>query len=240
MNLTTLAKNILYNKKQNKRITTSSFPSSLTVESEIVDKLKRLEQYTNKNADNRTQGAAGYEYALSAVFLVDKLYLSDPIRGNYQNVRVGTSLQLKPIYQGSRNEKVRFELTLNGKKRTTSTYETGKINKLFLYGVAASFHTHPKYFHNESLSQYTFFSPQDIASLVRGGLYISGLVFDRYLWLACKVDGATMIPSNKLSAGSRAELEGYDRLVSYVKSETWSEYGVMFYEGKLGGKLNRL
>lgn len=241
MNLTILCKNILARKKKGTSISSGVYPSKLVLESELTDKLRKLESYTNSNEKNRTEGAVGYEYAITGVFLIDTLYYSNPIVGDYKHVSTATRSNIKPVYVGSKNEKVKFELQINDKKVTTKLYKTEDISKELLYGIAAQFHTHPKYIHTQAISQYSFFSPQDIASLVSGSGYILGLVVGRELWIAGKTDQSRMIPNTILAHASKLEaLQGNESVVSFLRSQSIKDYGIVLYFGKLGGSLTKV
>ena len=240
MNLTDVSKNIFLTKKKQKKIQLNMYPKYVIVPSNIVSILKTIEGYTNYDKNKKNIGSIGNEYAVSIIFFLDKLYPTKNIKGDKTQVKFSTSLKITPFYSGKLNEKVMFELNINGNITKTQSYKTKDIVSNLLYGIVGSFHTHPKFNHTENISQYSFFSNQDIFSLVNGSMYFSGLVFNRYIWLACKSDDSNLVPEEILREASRAELTSYDNLKKYVSSVKWSEFGLCLYEGKFGEKLNKI
>jgi hypothetical protein len=210
-------------------------------ETEVSKKILEINNLTNKESfeKGRQQGAIGWEYAFSILFFIDNIYISKVISGNYQSVSIGHKYNFVPTYT-EQNKKVEFEIQLDDKKYKTKIFETEKIRENLIYGIAINFHTHPKYLHMPGISQYTFFSPQDIASLLNGSAPVQGLVMGPDLWLACRTKDSKMISPNLLSEASRIELnQGVDKIELFIK-QNFKEFGIVFYHGKVGGKIKRI
>ncbi len=238
MRFTALSKTLLNKTKEGKELVASDYPSDIILDSHVTSSLKSIENYTNSSG-NKQQGAAGWEYAVTAFFLIDEIYISSAIAGDYSSVSIKNSVDLKPLYKDN-NTKVQFELSIGKKKFKTKYYITSELMNGYLYGNVASFHTHPKYFLSPGTFQYTFFSGQDIISLLSSNAPILGLIAGRKLWLACKTSKSRMIPNGVLAEASQIELmQGQDGLNKYVK-ENLKEFGIVFYAGSLGGRLNKL
>jgi hypothetical protein len=236
-----LSKQILKKTKEGKEITAYDWPSDIILEKDIVNKAKDLSSFTNKEGFfPKKSGAVGWEYGFSTLFLIDEIYISKSISGNYQSVSMGHSFSFKPVYSED-NSKLKFEILLDDKKHISKSYETKTLsNDSVIYGLSASFHTHPKFYHQTGQAQYTFFSGQDITSLLYGRTPILGLIAGSKIWLACKTSISRMISGEHLAQASRIELEqGNDAVTKYIK-ENMKEYGIVFYYGSLGGGLQKL
>lgn len=241
MKFSDLSKTLLRKVNKNDALTSSDYPSDVYFETEISKKIVEINEYTNKDSfeNGRSEGAIGWEYAFSILFFVDNVYISKVLKGNYESVSINHSYSFNPIYL-NQNKNVQFEIKLDDKKYKTKSFETEKIRDNLLYGITATFHTHPKFIHSPGVSQYTFFSSKDIGSLIYGRTPILGLVMGRDLWLACKTKDSQMIDPGLLREASGIELnEGIDKLPSFVKKEM-KDFGIEFYYGKVGGSLKRL
>jgi hypothetical protein len=248
MMLTDLSKNILGKLKIQSSLSISDWPSDITLESEVTKNLRSLESYTNKESFlTPSQGAVGWEYGIYIYFVIDKIYISNTIKGDYESVNISKKINLDPVYLNEKKqvsqsggEFVKFNLELNGKKVTTNTYKTRDLQTGLINGVIANFHTHPKFYHDKNTSQYTFFSSQDISSLIYGRTPMLGLLAGSNIWVCCKTSISQMIPSQLLSEASRLELnEGVNGVNLFIQNAL-NDFGIVFYHGTFGSKLRRL
>jgi hypothetical protein len=248
MMLTDLSKNILTKLKNTGSLTLSDWPTDITLESEVTKNLRSLESYTNKESFlTPSQGAVGWEYGIYIYFIIDKIFISNTIKGDYESVNISKKVNIDTVYLNEKKqisksggEFVKFNLDLNGKKFVTNTYKTKDLQSGLINGVIANFHTHPKYYHDKNTSQYTFFSSQDITSLLYGRTPILGLLAGNNIWICCKTSNSQMIPSSLLAEASRLELnEGVNGVNKFIQSSL-SDFGIVFYHGTFGSKLRRL
>ncbi|MDQ6985035.1 MAG: hypothetical protein Q9M91_00310 [Candidatus Dojkabacteria bacterium] len=240
MKFSILTKNIISKEKKGEAITSSTYPKDTYLDSEIIKKLKDIERFTNNEGFlTKKSGAVGWEYAVSLYFLIDKIYISKPISGNYSSVNVGGGARVHPIYSQD-NSNVKFELEIGDLKQITKNYKTKDLGSEIRFGKAATFHTHPKFYHDENTYQYGFFSHADISSLLYGNSSVLGLIAGNNLWLACKTNDSRMIPNELLSEASRQEvISGVESMKNFVSSNL-NEYGIIFFFGSFGGKLKRV
>jgi len=233
MKLLDLSKVILRKQKAAKQISSTDYPDKITVDRDFVNKLRTIAGYTD-STKSKEQGSGGWEYEMSVIYLVDKFYFTKPVSGDYSSVQSKHSIGYKPIYSND-NTKVNFEIDLSGKTQKSPTYKVQDLQKELLFGFIATFHTHPKYFHDRNTFQYTFYSGADIVSLLNGRAFCSGLIAGDYVWLACKTKHSTMIPNEYLSRATQLEFEsGNDAVAKFVK-ENLKQFGIVFYYGLLSG-----
>lgn len=238
MDFTQLSK-ILLEKASIGERTSSIYPSSLYFPSHVSKILKSMSGYTNKESFANKTGPVGWEYAASVLFIFDSLYISDTHSGNYESVMYSHKYSFKPEYLNN-NTKLRFNIQFDNKKYTSKLYDPKNLGSRINHGITASFHTHPKYYHNADLWQYTFFSGKDIATLLGGRTPVQGLIMGKDIWLACKTNSSTMVQAELLNQASKIELhDGMKGLKSFVSSNL-KDSGIVFYHGSVGGKLNKV
>lgn len=239
MDLLKLSHNLFKKRAEGKPFESKDWPSNISLPKDVSSRAKDIEKFTNKNANGQREGSGGWEYAFSALVVMDKIHISKAISGDYGSVQVKHRYGLNPFYKDN-NYKVQFEVQFDDRKVKTTWYDTPKIQQFFPHGIIASFHTHPKYYHQDGSFQYTFFSGQDISSVVHGGIPIQGMIAGKHMWLACKTANSVMIPNELLSEASRIEYrEGMNAVPNYVKSN-FAQFNVPIYFGNVGGSLNRI
>ncbi len=233
MMLTQLAKAIIALKKEGKPIGLKDWPSNVTLETDITSSLKKLSKFTNVNL-NKKEGPSGWEYEMTFIYFIDKLYPSEPVSGDYSQVRFSHSFNAVPEYK---SDKVRFKVQIDKKFHLTEYYDPAKLGNIS-YGFIASFHTHPLYkFNNQGT--YSFFSPADIKSLLFSNSPILGLIAGNHLWLACRTSSSKFPSNNELQSVSLYEKEGIEEMEKMVK-ELMTDDSIVFFSGKLGSRLKRI
>lgn len=238
MDFTQLSKTLL-EKASKAQLNPSVYPSNVYFPSHVSKVLKSMSGYTNKESFSNKTGPVGWEYAASALFVYDSLYISDTHSGDYEQVSYSHKYSFKPEYL-SNNDQARFNISFDSKTYKSKIYKTKDLQNRISHGITASFHTHPKYYHNEERWQYTFFSGKDISTLIYGRTPVQGLIMGKDLWLACKTETSSMISNEYLREASRIELyDGMDAVKSYVQS-SMKGFDIVFYFGKVGGKLGKL
>ena len=239
MNFDKALKKLISLKNQNQPLTYSTWPKELYFDSSLVSKLKDLESFTNKEyfLISKQKGSIGWEYGINGYFLVDTMYFSKPISGNYSSVSTNQRIQVKTKYD--KDKKVYFELVLDDQVQKSKKYDPDSLGELFLKHVV-TFHTHPKYYHDANTFQYTFFSMNDILYLLQTNILVLGLIAGNTIWLACKSSSSKLIPETKLREVTDLELNGGSKkMIQYIKTNL-VEYDIMFYYGSFGGILKKL
>lgn len=242
MTLTEISKNFLPILQGGKYPKFSQWPSSILLESAITESNRKINKMTNSEGffSKREHGAVGNEFAFSVLYFYDQIYISRILSGDKQSVSISHRYSAKPIYN-SDNTKLQFEISFDQKSFKTRFLETKLFNKVkLIHGIVATFHSHPKFYVERGVYQFTFFSGQDISSLIYGRTPVLGLVAGNDVWLACRSDLSVMIPSNLLQEATRLELEkGNDEVVKFVKSN-FKDFGIPIYKGKIGSRLQRV
>lgn len=220
----------------------SQWPSSIILESAITENNRKINKMTNSEGffSNREQGAVGNEFAFSVLYFYDQIYISKVFGGDKQSVSISHRYGAKPVYTKD-NSKLNFEISFDEKIFKTKLYDSKLFSGTKLnHGIVATFHSHPKFYIERGVSQFTFFSSQDISSLLHGRTPVLGLVAGSDVWLACKSDISSMIPGNLLQEATRLELEkGNDEVAKFVKSNL-KDFGIPIYKGKIGSRLERV
>lgn len=242
MTLTEISKKFLPLLQEGKFPKFSQWPSSILLESAITENNRKINKMTNSEGffSNREHGAVGNEFAFSVLYFYDQLYISKVFGGDRQSVSISHRYGAKPIYT-SDNKKLQFEISFDEKNFKTKLYESKVFNGIkLIHGIVATFHSHPKFYIERGVSQFTFFSGQDITSLIYGRTPVLGLVAGSDVWLACRSDISAMIPGNLLQEATRLELEkGNDEVAKFVKAN-FKDFGIPIYKGKIGSRLERV
>lgn len=218
----------------------SEWPNEILIESNVLNKLKEIEKYTNKESFlTRNQGAVGWEYGLHIYFLVDEVFPGKPISGTYNSVSVSEQANVATEFNKNRS-KVKFILNIGGSNQKTKDYDSSILQERVEFFRLATFHTHPKNYMNDGTHIYTFFSIQDVFALLRGNIMIEGLLSGKDIWLMCKTSESKMISPQLLSEATREEMLGGTKgVIEFVKNNL-NDFGIVFYQGSFGSKLRRL
>lgn len=240
--LQSVIKKYFENIKNQKRIDRSIYPQSIYFSTELIEKIKTIRSYTTPSAgffaSKDKVGISGWEYAIQCVYFVDKLYIGKPIAGNYSSVSISQKIHVEPLYRNN-NQEVSFSLHIGDLQQKTAWYQTKNINKP-IFGVGALFHTHPKVVDREGNVHYSFFSGQDIHSLIYGNSPIVGLIAGSDIWLACKTSSSANISGSCLnSINSNTKQRIFIEQNSEIKKELFDS-NIVFYEGTLGQKLTKV
>lgn len=235
MQLTKLAIEILRKRKEGKEIRLSDWPSDFTIETEITTNIKRLSGYTNSNK-NKRDGASGWEYEMTYILFFNKLFPSEITSGNYSQVTYSHSFSAKPE---QKDDKVRFYVLIDSKKYKSDWFEVKKVNEEMIYGHVISFHTHPLQKQEGKSLGYSFFSPADLHSLLRGPSPMIGMIAGSDLWIAGRTSSSKMPDPNDLMEVSRAEEIGIFNMQAKIK-ELLKETDIAFYSGRVGGRMRRV
>lgn len=216
------------------------------------EKIATLRKYTDSGADNfseKHQGSTGWEYEMMMVYIDGKFFYSTPTTSKDYN-------------QVQSKHDIRFELEHDFKSKTPSVkdhifVDDKKVGSLIAYGqeqiqarnkkmqektfqagFVCHFHSHPQIqLQGTERRIYTFFSPQDLNSLMYGSTPLMGLVTDR-LWLLVKPGTNNLAPTHQeLQEVTRVEVQNPESLPDaagkLMQKYNWTLYTARFGEGKL-------
>lgn len=238
-------------------------------------KVKDLREFTDRSSDKFSeghQGSTGWEYGFDLVVVEGKYFYTQSYTSrNYEQVQSQTSLKVEPSWQdyGSAGKKILVD------KIFLNQVEVGKINYIeepqikeriakaydgkLQIGFISSFHSHPRNQYvlpnGQKYFIYTFFSEQDLKSLMGGRSHMLGLVTDR-LWIAARTDTSSMPSQAELSAITQLEYditlkqtrEGitpngnsaeYQEFIN-LASDTFRKHNIVLYMAKFGSKLAKV
>ena len=134
----------------------------------------------------------GLERALSVFWADGELVVTSVVKGDETSVKSNHNLNVKYSPHPTRKGYLRKEIYLNGKLLKRKDIYHKNIPKKVTVEYLFNIHTHPKSSNTETVS-YSFFSKQDVSSLLSSGAIISGLVTDR-LWLLVRTSESPISP----------------------------------------------
>jgi hypothetical protein len=233
MNLTQLANLIFKNRKLGRKLAIGQWPSNITLETNVQKSIQQLSKYTHQEGiimKSERKPGSGWEYEFSLLYFIDKVYPTPSVTGSHTQVTFSHSLS-SDIEYNNENTKVKFNLKIDSKSVKTDWYETNKLEQPIQAGFFGSFHTHPK----RSDGQYSFFSMQDISSLLNGSHELIGIVTYKKIFLACRTDNS-VIPGPE--AFSKTNVSGIEN-ISRSDLEGFLDSSIILYGGTVGAKLTR-
>lgn len=224
-----IAKKII---ESSKLLELSQYPEIISFDSKTVANIKSIHSYTNPTRLFKKDGLSGWEYAFSIFFLIDELYISPIISGTYQQVQVAHKVSFKTI--PLQNERVSIEIALDKRTFKSKPYPYERLRSRVNQGFIASFHSHPTEM-VESKAYSSFFSAQDIRSLVYGSIPMLGLVTHTDIWFLGKSKGSQNISVSVLQESSRLlNKEGVLAVKQFLKQSA-KDSGIAMYQGRVGG-----
>lgn len=120
----------------------------------------------------------GNERAISVFWIDGELLLTSVAKGDESSVKTNNNISVKYVVHPSRKDYFRKEITVNGSVvKRTDVYKE-KIPKSVDIKYLFNMHTHPKSMNGD----FSFFSLQDINSMIGSKAVITGLVTDK-LWI---------------------------------------------------------
>lgn len=147
-------------------------PQSILIDPKITSKLIKLYKLTRSDE---------FERAISLYWADGEYVISDENRGNRESITPNSRIEVKYVPM-SKVGYYKREIYLNGKKYSSKELYHTKVPKVIEVHYLFNFHTHPPHFDSTGAARYSFFSAQDIKSLVKSGSVLSGMVGDK-VWL---------------------------------------------------------
>lgn len=210
----------------------SHYPEIISFDSKILTSIKSIHSFTNPTRLFKKDGLSGWEYAFSVFLLIDEIYVSPIISGTYQQVQVAHKVSFKTI--PLQNEKAIIQIELDKRTFKSKPYSYELLRTKVNQGFVASFHSHPtELFDSKSYS--SFFSAQDLQSLLYGSIPILGLVTRTDIWFLGRSKVSQNIPVQILHEASLVlNKDGTSELKRFLKQST-KDYGITMYHGRIGG-----
>jgi hypothetical protein len=134
----------------------------------------------------------GLERAVSVFWVDGELVVTSIVKGDEKSVKSNHNLNVKYSPHPTRRGYLRKEVYLNEKLLKRKDVYHKNVPKKVVVEYLFNMHTHPKNSNTETVS-YSFFSKQDVSSLLSSGAIISGLVTDR-LWLLVRTSESPSSP----------------------------------------------
>jgi len=192
-----------------------NLPRQISFPYEFWDDVRKIHELTKKD---------GLERAISLFWADGELIVTSVVTGDEGSVKSNHSVNVKYIHHPTRKDYLRKEVFLDGKvlKRKDVYYK--KVPKKVSVEYLFNMHTHPPHVGNDGVSRYSFFSAQDIRSLLASNAVVTGLVSDK-VWL--------LVRSSE--SPSSADITDQDVSVEYLKERL--KFGV--YEAEFNKKAIR-
>lgn len=185
-----------------------------------------------------------WEYAFTIGSVAGELlYSKIESSRDHESVRIKNhKIEVKPEYDSDSNtlidhilidEKNVAKMKYKGDEEIKKRNELIRSNK-FSIGFVAQIHSHPEIqIPGVDKKIYTFFSRQDMLSLVQGDIPLLGLVGDR-LWLAGKTTISTVPDHRELQEVTQLEINGSEREFVQLAGDTLSRHNIVLYMGRFG------
>lgn len=180
-------------------------PRSITFTSEFYK--KSIELYKATRSDKR-------ERAISVFWADGDLILSSVIKGSNRSVtpRNNITVEYIPIPNKMYYKK---RVILDGKKYSEKDMYYKNVPKTIEVKYLFNMHTHPPYEYN-GRNYYSFFSLQDIRSLLSSGAVITGMIGDK-IWLLVRTNQTpTVLPEINESEINVESLESRLHIAVYM------------------------
>ena len=138
--------------------------------------------------------ADGRERAISVWYADKELIVTSVTKGDESSVMTTDSISVRYFPHPTKKGYYRKEVFVNNKreKQTDVFHERApkkvEINYLF------NMHTHPKHIMNDGSIRYSFFSTQDVKSLISSKAIMTGLVTDKLWFLVRTSETSDYIP----------------------------------------------
>ncbi len=160
-----------------------NLPKEISFPSDLWEKIAKLNKQTVSD---------GNERAVSIYWADGDLVVSPITIGNEKAVTTNSNVSVKYSQHPTRKEYARKEVFLNNSVYKRSDIYYKKIPKKIEVAYLFNMHTHPQHQNERGETYYNFFSAQDVKSLIKSQVAITGLITDR-LWILIRTSDT---PSN--------------------------------------------
>lgn len=218
----------------------SEWPEHVYFDSETQNRLNKIKSFSMKPRNYlfvSESGNSAYEYAFTVIYVIDTLYYSKTISGNYNSVKPLPRISITPLQNGSN---VSFEITIGDTSFSSKLYNVSDFKDSINWSTIMSAHTHPRIYLDKTHYYHTWFSVQDFSFLLGGPVPIVALLTDNFLWLACKTD-QSIFPDDSLI--QKMTLLDRDKKFEEMKNlakEISASSKILFFRGGISSKLVRI
>jgi hypothetical protein len=165
------------------------------------------------------------ERAISVFWADGELVLSSAIKGNRKSVTPSSNIVVKYIVNQAKKEYYSREIYVDNKKRSSKQVYHKKIPKKISVNYLFNMHTHPPHYNSDNQAFYSFFSAQDIKSLLSSGSTITGMIGDK-LWILFRTAQTPSTAPNLTDA-------------NLSQQELWEKYKIVCYKADFKQTLRK-
>ena len=144
----------------------------------------------------RMTDADGRERAISVWYADKELIVTSVTKGDETSVTTKDSISIRYIPHPTKKAYYRKEIFVNGKKIKQTEVFHERAPKKIEINYLFNMHTHPKHVGSDGVTRYSFFSTQDIRSLISSKAIMTGLVTDKLWFLVRTSETSEYIPYN--------------------------------------------
>ena len=193
---------------------TYNLPSNISFPKDFWEKIIKIQRQTL---------ADGNERAMSVYWADGELVIAPIDTGDGRSVTSRGNISVKYEPHPTRKGYYRKEVILNSSMYKKVDVYHRKVPKEIDVSYLFNIHTHPQHINDRGVGYYNFFSAQDIKSLIKSNVAISGLITDK-LWILIRT---SKTPDN------------LDHLVDTdITVERLNELNIGVYVGEFYKKLN--
>jgi len=166
------------------------------------------------------------ERAISVFWADGELILSSAIKGNRKSVTPSSNITVRYIPNKTKREYYTREVLVDNKKRSSKQVYYKKIPKKISVNYLFNMHTHPPHYDtNNNQAHYSFFSAQDIRSLLSSGSTITGMIGNK-LWILFRTAQTPSSAPNLTDTNISIQ-------------ELWNTYKIVCYQAEFKQTLHK-
>jgi hypothetical protein len=158
----------------------------------------------------------GKERAISVFWADGEVIVTSVVKGDESSVKTNDNLSVQYLPHPVKKGYYRKEIVLNGSviKQIDVYYKNAPktLSVKYLFNM----HTHPRYVNSQNESAFSYFSLQDINSLIGSGAIMTGLVTDRLYLLLRTAETPSAIPLHNDMEVTEENLKTQMKLGVYV------------------------
>jgi hypothetical protein len=144
----------------------------------------------------RMTDADGRERAISVWYADKELIVTSVTKGDETSVVTKDSIHIRYVPHPTKKAYYRKEVLVNDKKVKQTEVFHERVPKKIEINYLFNMHTHPKEVGIDGMTRYSFFSVQDIRSLISSKAIMTGLVTDKLWFLVRTSETSDYIPYN--------------------------------------------
>ncbi|MBN2016423.1 hypothetical protein JW766_06370 [Candidatus Dojkabacteria bacterium] len=203
----------------------SSYPSSIVLDSSILQGIKKLKEFTDQ---------FGYEHSITIFDAGGTVVSTPPIKGSKTDVITRHKFQLSfnPLRKGWFEKQV----LIGGKAVFKTQIKQQDISKDPKITPLFNIHSHPAAGSGEKKA-YTFFSDLDLKTFLSSRAFCMGLVTCEFL-LLCKHRNSLALGEKQRGILKKIN-EEYSN-TRCISEEISQELGFVIYRGRISDKLERI